>query len=647
MKQREARAWDQSAELDQKKKVLDKMKKEEQWSEDDAWREQRLEHRKQIQERGQAQTQQMWEAKQVDRWCQQRLRDMLVPLTVQANGHLAPELSAVLEDAEGHGKKSVFLLRHARSRSALHEYERPLNPLEGCAPIRTIINVSASEPHHFASATQPEHSELDKDEQALCFQYHRCILERDGEEDEALEQAACFAEQRLAAMRPVLVHGGPEKKSSKAVGDDAHGNSQVLSSPAESEDSQLLQQIHMAFIAYGGVTSVEAAAVVAALLVRQHWTPQLAVKAYMGTKPSKSNSREEVAAEELKKPSLKPPLAVLPPVVEGFLWLGNADAAEGTAENAFDCLINATASLPWAPSAPSRQLRVPLAANAGLPELACHWANLLSFLHTARAAGHRCLIYGTHGRSRPAALAMGYMMVDQGLSFAAALKAVRRKYPLAHPSAALVDAVTTLSSEPEEAAGKSALKAWAGSKGSSPSAVPLALTNGSAKAELDEEALEAAVRQLGELLPVPADLRREALVRFSGDIERAASQLISWLEGDAPQQTSASSSSSASASASASAPAPASAGASAAASAASAQRSEPCTRKRSASEDGTASSEPRTEAPRLAQCYLEGQEQLPECVICSRSSKRGGAAPEPHADLGWVHSVCLQQASWT
>ena len=49
-------------------------------------------------------------------------------------------------------------------------------------------------------------------------------------------------------------------------GDDAHGNSQVLSSPAESEDSQLLQQIHMAFIAYGGVTSVEAAAVVAALL---------------------------------------------------------------------------------------------------------------------------------------------------------------------------------------------------------------------------------------------------------------------------------------------------------------------------------------------------------------------------------------------
>lgn len=98
MKQREARAWDQSAELDQKKKVLEKVKKEEQWSEDDAWRDQRLEHRKQIQARGQVQTPQMWEAKQVDRWCQQRLRDLLVPLTVQGESPLPSELSTVLEE---------------------------------------------------------------------------------------------------------------------------------------------------------------------------------------------------------------------------------------------------------------------------------------------------------------------------------------------------------------------------------------------------------------------------------------------------------------------------------------------------------------------------------------------------------------------
>ncbi|CAE6970561.1 cpr6 [Symbiodinium sp. CCMP2456] len=108
MKQREARAWDQSAELDQKKKVLEKVKKEEQWSEDDAWRDQRLEHRKQIQARGPVQTPQMWEAKQVDRWCQQRLRDLLVPLTVQAESPLPSELSAVLEDTKGLGQRSVL-----------------------------------------------------------------------------------------------------------------------------------------------------------------------------------------------------------------------------------------------------------------------------------------------------------------------------------------------------------------------------------------------------------------------------------------------------------------------------------------------------------------------------------------------------------
>ncbi|CAE7454243.1 Dusp15 [Symbiodinium necroappetens] len=209
--------------------------------------------------------------------------------------------------------------------------------------------------------------------------------------------------------------------------------------------------------------------------------------------------------------------------------------------------------------------------------------HLLHFLHSARADGCRCLIYGTHGRSRPAALAMGYIMADKGLSFAAALKAVRRKYPLAHPSAALVDAVTTLSSQSEEAAGKSALKAWAG-KGAGSESAPLALTNGSAKA-LEEEALEAAVRQLGELLPVPADLR-EALIRHSGDIERPLGSASGFFGRVLNARVA------------------------------------------SLPTDGTATSEPRTEAPRLAQCYLEGQEQLPECIICGRSSKRGGTVPE-------------------
>merc|ERR1712217_211272 len=32
----------------------------------------------------------------------------------------------------------------------------------------------------------------------------------------------------------------------------------------------------------------------------------------------------------------------------------------------------------------------------------------------------------------------------------------------------------------------------------------------------------------------------------------------------------------------------------------------------------------------LSQCYMAGEEQLPECIICGRSSKRGGASPQPH-----------------
>ncbi|CAE7454254.1 Dusp4 [Symbiodinium necroappetens] len=131
---------------------------------------------------------------------------------------------------------------HARCRCALHEYERPLDPSEGCVPIRAIINVSATEPNHFANANSAE-AELDDDERSLCFQYHRCIPE-DGE---ALVQAACFAEQQLRAKRPVLVHEGAEQ-------------------------------------------SGQASAVIAALLVRQQWTAAEAVKAVHGRRPCASPS---------------------------------------------------------------------------------------------------------------------------------------------------------------------------------------------------------------------------------------------------------------------------------------------------------------------------------------------------------------------
>eukprot|EP00440_Ansanella_granifera_P062013 gb/GFBE01067231.1/.p1 GENE.gb/GFBE01067231.1/~~gb/GFBE01067231.1/.p1 ORF type:complete len:331 (+),score=129.98 gb/GFBE01067231.1/:1-993(+) len=111
VKQKEARAWEQSDELDQKKKVLDKVKKEEQWVEDDVWREQRLEHRKQIQARGQQPTaKQMWQATQVDRWCQQRLRDMLVPAMVEAEEELSPEMASIVLEGDDM-EKGPFVLR--------------------------------------------------------------------------------------------------------------------------------------------------------------------------------------------------------------------------------------------------------------------------------------------------------------------------------------------------------------------------------------------------------------------------------------------------------------------------------------------------------------------------------------------------------
>lgn len=104
MKKKEERAVEQYDELGQKRKVLDKIKKEEQWVEDDTWKDQRDDHRKQIQEDGRGcGAKQMWEAKQVDRWCQQRVRDLLVPASVEGEDELPSKLVAVFdEELSGH-----------------------------------------------------------------------------------------------------------------------------------------------------------------------------------------------------------------------------------------------------------------------------------------------------------------------------------------------------------------------------------------------------------------------------------------------------------------------------------------------------------------------------------------------------------------
>merc|ERR1719326_1369145 len=89
MKKKEATCVEQSDELDQKKKVLDKLKKEETWVDDDVWKGQRDDHRKRIEAEREAGKMpvgpsSMWEAKEVTRWCEQRLRDRLVGLSSES-----------------------------------------------------------------------------------------------------------------------------------------------------------------------------------------------------------------------------------------------------------------------------------------------------------------------------------------------------------------------------------------------------------------------------------------------------------------------------------------------------------------------------------------------------------------------------------
>lgn len=106
MQKKLERCKEQGSELDQKKKVLDKQSKEAQWNEDDTWRSQRDRHREQLEERrraeGQAGPRSLWESQEVCRWCEQRLRDLLVGCSAQG-----PELdSGVAAGALGQSRAS-------------------------------------------------------------------------------------------------------------------------------------------------------------------------------------------------------------------------------------------------------------------------------------------------------------------------------------------------------------------------------------------------------------------------------------------------------------------------------------------------------------------------------------------------------------
>eukprot|EP00931_Biecheleriopsis_adriatica_P068760 TRINITY_DN42671_c0_g1_i1.p1 TRINITY_DN42671_c0_g1~~TRINITY_DN42671_c0_g1_i1.p1 ORF type:complete len:368 (+),score=69.84 TRINITY_DN42671_c0_g1_i1:49-1104(+) len=345
---------------------------------------------------------------------------------------------------------------------------------------------------------------------------------------------------------------------------------------------------------------------------------------------------------------LAPPCAS--EVIASLLWVGSADASSSEAVElfGFQRIVNVSQSLPFPNISNFPKLRVPLSPNVASHEFVQLWPSVLEFLSDAQSQGHKVLVHCSAGRSRAAAVAVAYVMHVQGLSFPAALKEVRRNCPTARPNAALASALQDLKSQGAPAASTS---------GAAGTFAPMAIEDGNATSHVDEASFEAAVAQLGELLPVPIDVRRDVLMRYSGNVERAASELLAWLDGEDLQPTSkrpalgASSSSSSSTAA-----ANGWASLAIAASSVSKQQepdAEVTARVRATSEDGTAALEPRQhEAARssgyqLAQCYVDGQEQLPECIICGHSSKRGGATPVAHQDLGWVHDVCLKQAGWT
>mmetsp|Transcript_12541 Transcript_12541/g.20672 ORF Transcript_12541/g.20672 Transcript_12541/m.20672 type:complete len:549 (-) Transcript_12541:340-1986(-) len=115
MQKKEATAVEQSDELDQKKKVLDKIKKEETWVDEEVWKGQRDEHRKRIMREKEMGTMpvgpsSMWEARDVKRWCDQRITDMLVCLGAESEELTLKESAAALGTEKGKSRQVLKAL---------------------------------------------------------------------------------------------------------------------------------------------------------------------------------------------------------------------------------------------------------------------------------------------------------------------------------------------------------------------------------------------------------------------------------------------------------------------------------------------------------------------------------------------------------
>lgn len=576
----------------------------------------------------------------------------------------------------------VYLGRpaHASARGLLHEYEPALTAAQGLSPIRSIVNVSADLPNPFESAGEVQ--EADSDEEAsLRFEYFRCDLDQPkAPVIDLIRAAARFIDESLARGRPVLLHG--------AEGRDGDAGAVLATYLVEGRRWD---------------------AVVAAEAVRTR-CPSAALSSEASMLLRKLGRSEDLVPSSEAAQQLSPPAAS--EIITGFLWLGNAHAAtvQGLQQLNIACVVNASRDLPFADAPEVMKLRVPVSSSgsgaSAFDELLPYWNDTMSFVEDARQSKRRVLVHCLQGRSRAAAVVIGYLMKSENLSLVAALRQVRQHRRSAHPSGALAQALPELlqvcsaggGSVPRAerwrkvAAGtveEGPRSSWADLSDQLGDAKPLALEDGATAKPVDAAAFEASVAQLRELLGLPEDLCRETLQRHSGNAERAANELLAWLEGGEVGGTSASASSSAQAvSSDPMAPPPeqlaarrhavfggwaeqaAAAGATVAASipagvsGSGAASSSACagpsgvlegaptgSRKRSSSEDGTAGSEPRQreESSRfqMSACFVEGEEEVFDCIICGRSSKRGGEPPTAHPDLGWVHRVCLEQAGWS
>lgn len=523
--------------------------------------------------------------------------------------------------------------------------------------------MSADVPNHFESraacaSASDKAEDLDEDEELLRFEYFRCPIHSEGVVRDLLQGAALFVAHALARGRPVLLHGPPASEQ------EGNGDG--------SADAGLVAAAYLVH-----VRGLSPAAAADAVRTRRptaelpevwvQWLRKLGdAAAPVPSVPSGTGVQEaetNAAAVDAGAVALdmSPPAAS--EIVDGFLWLGGADAATtaGLRQLGIDCVVNVTPALPFADVMPLRKLRVSIEPSAGLAALVPHWQGTMEFIESARREGRRVLVHGTMGRSRAAAVAVDYIMRSHNLTLAAAMREVRQRRPTARPSAALATAVQELATAGGGASG-AAVGSGADPAPLDPAAVeakatapPLAIEDGSA-APISGPAFEAAMQQLGELFPVPVNVRREALSRHSGNVERAANYCLAWMErresrGSMPTIAEGSESKALDAglgslveaslgrAASHCVSAEGGGGGSSASASTSARGS-----------TSASSSSARVEAPhkllKLVQSYVGGEEQLPECVICCRTGLRCGTLPVQHADLGWVHDSCLTEAGW-